>query len=118
MAAAKGYADAQYNLGVAYDSGFGVREDRKEAANWYLLAAEKGNPLAQYSLGNLAAKGQGMRRDYVEAYKWFAVAASRFTTAENDLREQATKSRDDAAAKLSRADLAEGEKRVREWMPN
>jgi TPR repeat protein len=81
------------------------------------MAAEKGNPLAQYGLGNLAAKGQGMRRDYAQAYAWFAIAASRFTDAESDLREQATKSRDDAAAKLNPADLAEAQKRVREWMP-
>src|SRR5438093_7332738 len=38
-AAEQNVADAQYNLGVCYDSGEGVAKDEVEAYKWWLLAA-------------------------------------------------------------------------------
>ena len=40
MAAEQGHAEAQYSLGVAYDTGEGVPEDDAEAVRWYRMAAE------------------------------------------------------------------------------
>ena len=50
LAAEQGDADAQYNLGVMYDNGAGVPENKAEAVKWYRLAAEQGYASAQYAL--------------------------------------------------------------------
>jgi tetratricopeptide (TPR) repeat protein len=71
-AAPKGDADAQYNLGRAYQNGFGVKRDPAEAAAWYQRAAEKGHSDAQNSLAMLLAMG----RDYAGAAPWFERAAA------------------------------------------
>ncbi|SUA35716.1 TPR repeat protein [Neisseria zoodegmatis] len=42
IAADTGFAPAQYNLGIAYHNGEGVRPDFKEAVKWYELAANQG----------------------------------------------------------------------------
>ena len=118
LAAAQGYSDAEYNLGVAYDNGTGVVKDIKEAANWFRLAADKGNPLAQYSLGNMQLKGEAVPQDYLEAYKWFSLAASRFAAGQTELRDAAAKNRDGAAARLTPTQLAEARQRADNWMPN
>ncbi len=51
MQAAKlGNADAQYNLGVLYAKGIGVKKDREEAVKWHRRAANQGNAKAQEAL--------------------------------------------------------------------
>lgn len=42
-AANQGYAVAQYNLGVMYQYGYGVRQDYQKAIEWYLRAANQGD---------------------------------------------------------------------------
>ena len=42
LAADQGHADAQYSLGVSYETGKGVAEDNAEAVKWYQRAAEQG----------------------------------------------------------------------------
>ena len=42
-AAEQGNAIAQFNLGVMYSNGEGVKRDQTEAAKWYRLAAAQGN---------------------------------------------------------------------------
>ena len=54
-------AQAQYNLGVMYDEGRGVRQDDAEAVRWYRQAAEQGYAAAQYNLGAMYANGRGVR---------------------------------------------------------
>ena len=49
--AEQGYASAQFNLGVMYDHGQGVKQDYLEAAKWYRKAAEQGHRDAQFYLG-------------------------------------------------------------------
>jgi len=51
LAAAQGYAPAQYTLGFMYASGIAVPQDKGEAAKWYQLAAAQGHEEAQYELG-------------------------------------------------------------------
>jgi uncharacterized protein len=68
-AAEQGHATAQYNLGLMYDTGYGVPKDLVEAVNWYRKAAEQGDAEAQYKLGVLFEGGQGVRKDLVEAVK-------------------------------------------------
>ena len=42
-----GDAEAQFNLGVAYDDGYSVPENDVEAVKWYRKAAEQGHAIAQ-----------------------------------------------------------------------
>ena len=46
-----GHAQAQDNLGEAYEEGLGVHQDYVEAVQWYRKAAEQGLANAQYNLG-------------------------------------------------------------------
>ena len=66
---------AQYNLGVAYRHGKGVKQDRVEAAEWFRKAAEAGYAMAQVNLGIMHAKGEGVEQDCGEALKWVQLAA-------------------------------------------
>ena len=54
-AADKGNIDAQFQLGLMYETGKGV-SDYSEALNWYRLAANQGNSDAQYNLGHMYAR--------------------------------------------------------------
>ena len=59
-AADQGHTVAQYNLGVFYDSGRGVKQSDKEAVRWYQKAADQGHAGAQYNLGVMYPNGQGV----------------------------------------------------------
>ena len=71
-AAEQNVADAQYNLGVCYDSGEGVAKDEIEAYKWWLLAAGQGNDDAKYNMTIVEnkmtreqiAEGQRLARDF------------------------------------------------------
>lgn len=69
-----GDPEAQFAVGMAYATGFGVQENSAEAAKWYRLAAEQGLTMAQKNLAGLLHKGNGLRRDFVEAYKWYEIS--------------------------------------------
>jgi len=73
--AEQGNAAAQYNLGLMYDQGKGVKQDRAEAARWYRRAAEQGILFAQYNLGALYDKGEGVKQNHMEAAEWYLRAA-------------------------------------------
>ena len=57
--AKKAVAQAQYNLGVMYEKGKGVKKNLKEAKKWFQFAAEQGIIKAQYKLGLIYGKGKG-----------------------------------------------------------
>ena len=74
--AEQGNPDAQFSVGVMYDTGEGVPQDYQEAVRWFHMAAEQGHASAQYNLGLLYASGvAGVRQDYQEAVKWYRLAA-------------------------------------------
>lgn len=56
LAANQGFPDAQYNLGVLYESGAGVEKDQALARSWYLKAAEQGDTGARKALADLDSK--------------------------------------------------------------
>ena len=74
-AARRGLAEAQYELGVAYDRGLGVTQNHATAAGWYHRAAEQGLTDAQYNLATLYDAGLGTPRDIMRARKWYGRAA-------------------------------------------
>ncbi len=58
-AAYNGVANAQYNLGVLYHQGLGVKQDTRRAIQLYRVAAINGHPEAQYNLGIAHIEGVG-----------------------------------------------------------
>lgn len=44
---------AQYNIGVMYDNGYGVKEDKAEAIRWWKRAARNDYESAQKKLTEL-----------------------------------------------------------------
>ena len=50
--AEQGDAVAQYNFGLLYSDGEGVRQDDAKAATWYRMASEQGDARARGSLGS------------------------------------------------------------------
>ena len=73
--AEQGNASVQFNLGVMYEDGLGVKQDDFEAMNWFRKAAEQGHANAQANLGSAYGAGRGVRQDDIEAVKWVKKAA-------------------------------------------
>ena len=74
-AADQGHADAQFNAGLMYAQGRGVKHDDAEAVKWYRKAAEQGLDVAQCNLGLMYAQGRGVKHDDAEAVNWIRKAA-------------------------------------------
>ncbi len=71
-----GDARAQFELGLRYAEGEGVKADNKEAAKWMMRAAEAGIPPAQFRMGVMFERGQGVPRDTGQAKSWYQRAAN------------------------------------------
>ena len=69
------YTEAQYNLGLAYENGYGVEQDYQKAIEWYQKAAQQGLAKAQSNLGGMYANGHGVKQDYQKAIEWYQKAA-------------------------------------------
>ena len=74
--AKKGFAQAQYNLGVMYGNGKGVAKNYSKAIKWWNLAADQGNDKAQYNLGVMYEEGKGVKKNLKTAKKWFQLASN------------------------------------------
>jgi TPR repeat protein len=74
-AAERGDLRGQYNLGVLYFTGRGVRKDLERAVEWYRRAAAQGLAVAQSALGLSYYRGDGVEQNYAQARKWFGKAA-------------------------------------------
>jgi TPR repeat protein len=55
----------------------GVKQDYKEALNWWKHAAKLGYTPSMNNVGLLYANGHGVKRDYEEAFKWWMRSAER-----------------------------------------
>ncbi len=72
---------AQFNLGMLYEQGKGVKKNNQKAAQWHLRAAKAGLADAQFALGYLMEKGTAHNAivdtpDYVDAVHWYSRAAN------------------------------------------
>ena len=114
LAAEQGFATAQVNLGGMYADGDGVPQDYAEALRWYGLAAEQGDANAQYGLGLMYANGWGVPKENVEAHMWFNLAAAQ-SSGEN--LDRYVEVRDGFAEFLTAEQIAEAQRRAREWTP-
>lgn len=78
--AAGGDVWAWYILGLMHEQGYGVAQDKSQAALCYRKAAEKGQVQAQYRLGFLYYHGQGVCRDLEQAAECYKKAAEQGDT--------------------------------------
>jgi TPR repeat protein len=108
-AAEQNEANAQRELGLCYSNGEGVRKDYVEAVKWFRKAAERNVAMAQSDLGVCYANGQGVPKDYVEGYKWFLLAAAQGVPSSELIAS--------AESRMSREQIAEGQKLAREFKP-
>ncbi|MBV8635053.1 MAG: TonB family protein [Burkholderiaceae bacterium] len=69
-------AKAQRYVAAMYADGYGVAQDEKTAAGWYLSAATGGDADAQVALGDFYANGRGVVADPVLAAYWHWRASS------------------------------------------
>jgi TPR repeat protein len=106
----QGYVPAQFNLASAYFFGRGVPPDTTQAIAWYRKAADQGFAQAEAVLGSLYRVGLGVSQDYLQAYVWFSLAVAGGDT-------EALRVRDETGKLLTAAELAEAERRVRDWRP-
>ena len=85
--AEKGSPLAEYNVGVCYDTGFGVARDQAKALEYYQKSAKHGLAAAQFDLGlSYLRPGQGIRPDPELGVQWLRKAADQgFALAENQL---------------------------------
>ena len=107
-AAEKSYAHAQDALGFCCENGVAGPTDYTEAVKWYRKAAEQGYCIAQYHLGLCYEHGRGVKADQIEAYKWFRLAEAQ---GQKGAAEQVVS----VGALLSPKQIAEGERRCKEF---
>ncbi len=75
--AQKGDANAQFNLGLLYRNGFGIKQNDREALGWFSQAAQQGLLDAQYNTGLMYMEGRGVAISRIEAFKWWELAAAK-----------------------------------------
>jgi TPR repeat protein len=68
---------AAFQLGMAYEIGYGMTQNCQKAAEWVTRAANDGNPAAEYNLGLRYRDGDGVAANSTEAEKWLKKAAER-----------------------------------------
>jgi uncharacterized protein len=106
----QGEARAQFYLGMLYENGDGVPEDYGKAREWYEKSAAQGDANAQFYLGLMCAFGRGASMDLVQAHMWYSLAAG-------NGHARAALHRNDLAKEMKPAQIAEAQKRAREWKP-
>ena len=67
-----GDKDAQFKVGLAYDSGNGAPSSSDNAKKYYLMAAQQGHTEAQNSLGSIYQA----EKSYAEAKTWYELAVA------------------------------------------
>ena len=89
-----------------------MQQDAARAAQWYRKAADQGNALAQAHLGLMYEHGYGVPTDAVLARMWLNLAVSRAPSLS-----MAVKLRNEVAAKMTPAQIAEAKRSAEEWGP-
>ena len=141
----QGHASVQYNMGVMYANGLGVRQDDEVAAQWLAKAANKGYPQAQYAFGLMYSHGRGVPRDYGKAVGLLSPLAEEgvddaqyvmgvmhengggvpqdflhaykwYNLAASKGNKRALKARDNLAARMTIGDISSAQRLSREWL--
>jgi uncharacterized protein len=73
--ASAGDRDAQNNVGLCFQSGYGIQKDDKQAVNWFRRAARSGLACAQFNLGGAYLEAKGVRKNLLKAIAYYTRAA-------------------------------------------
>jgi uncharacterized protein len=73
--AAKGDAEAMYDVALANYLARGTAEDHAKAAEWFRRAAEQGHPGAHEYLGYMYAVGAGVSKNPTKSAEHYALAS-------------------------------------------
>lgn len=111
LAANQGFPHSQYLLGSKYAKGEGLQKSMLNAFVWIRYAAEQGHPDSQCLLSALYYHGDGVFVDHVEAHKWMQLGLMNGASPINERIEL----RDKIVGKLTRKQLEQSEKNVRDW---
>jgi uncharacterized protein len=109
--AEQGDAQAQFMLGVMYDTGHAGPQDYAEAVKWYRMAAEQGHAYATHGLGFMYYKGQGVLQDNVLAHMWANLGAANGNVDSAEFREIVAK-------KMTPQDIEKAQVMAKECMSN
>ena len=71
---AKNNYEACLNLGIQYDFGRGVRQDKFKAVELYTKACDGGNAIGCFNLGLMYSTGEGVRQDKSKALQLYGKA--------------------------------------------
>lgn len=74
--AAKGDPEAQYELGLRFETGYGVLQSYSEAIKWYNESANNGYVHAAFHLAGIYEKGEVVARNALEAVRLYELAAN------------------------------------------
>ena len=91
-----------------------ARRPFTEAVRWYRLAADQGGADGMFSLGVMYLDGTGVPQDDVQAHMWYNLSAAQSSGETHDL---AVKARDGVAVPMTADQIAEAQRRAREWTP-
>lgn len=103
--------EAEYELGLRYDTGNGVRKSLKDGFKYFLLAAGYGHTLAELAAGKAYLTGRGTEKDIYQALVFLKKAADKDNTEAQCL----------FGINVDFIDIAEDEKYKKlkkEWCPN
>jgi TPR repeat protein len=125
-----GNSEAQNALGELYRQGRGVPKDFELSARYFAQAAQQGEADGAKNIGLAFARGEGAERNLVQAYFWLSIAAmdSISQTAEqfntfiaekmgDPLMGDPGALRDKLARSMNTEEIADAQRRVREWRP-
>lgn len=76
-AAQRGLPEAQVYMGMYYDHGYYVPQDKSSAFSYYMMAAQQGNAWGQCTVGTCYLTGTGTGQDYDKAVAWLRRAAQK-----------------------------------------
>jgi TPR repeat protein len=110
-----GDGGAQGLLAKDYWFGTGVPQDYSEAVRLARRAADQGDSLGQLLLGNAYAAGTGLPRNLTLAHMWFNLSSAAADTPEQ--AQLAARLRDQTAAQMTPAQVAEAQRLAHEWKP-
>lgn len=72
-----GDAQAQFQMGISYMDGIGVRQNLKKSKKWFAASAAQGYGPAEYKLAQCYTYGIGVESDVRHASSWYRRAAEK-----------------------------------------
>lgn len=112
-AAVLGDAGAENQIGLFLIMGQGVPQDYPAAAAWFMKSAKQGNGSGEENIAICYELGQGVQQDYSEAYFWMNLATMGDS---GPMWQLESRYRDEFAAKLTKSQIAEVQKKIRLWL--